>query len=90
MELDWIMEGPKDRKSESKLILAKTIAGKEYLELEDASQRIRELITQSKPTNVVDIIKYYNACKTIPGAMGQARLGPSKPASEILMSGLKI
>jgi hypothetical protein len=90
MELDWIMEGPKDRKSESKIILAKTTAGKEYLELEDASQRIRELITQSKPTNVVDIIKYYNACQTIPGAMGQFRLGPSKPASEILMSGLKI
>ncbi len=83
MEMDWIMEGPKDTKSESKLTLAKTIAGKDYLKLEDASQHIRQLIAQSTPTNVVDILKYYNACKTIPGAMGQTRLGPSKPASEM-------
>jgi hypothetical protein len=83
MEMDWIMEGPKDTKSESKLILAKTIVGEDYLKLEDASQHIRELITQSTPTNVVDIVKYCNACKTIPGAMGQMRIGPSKPASEM-------
>jgi hypothetical protein len=83
MELDWIMEGPKDSMSDSKLILAKTVAVEDYLKFEDASQHIRELVTQSAPTNVVDIIKYYNACKTIPGAMGQWRIGPSKPASKI-------
>jgi hypothetical protein len=83
IEMDWIMEGPKDTKSESKLILAKTVTVEDYLKLEDASQHIRELITQSAPTNVVDIIKYYNACKTIPGAMGQWRIGPSEPASKI-------
>jgi hypothetical protein len=83
MELKWAIAGEKETKSESKLSLAKTIVREDDLKLMDDSTQIRELITQSTPTTVLDIIKYHNACRTIPGAMAPMRIGASKPASEM-------
>jgi hypothetical protein len=83
MEMDWIMEGPKDTKSESKFKLAKTIAGENEIQMEDASRQIREYITKATSTNVLDIIKYSHACLIISGAMSQGDTGSSHPTSEI-------